>query len=468
MPKGNGNTIVAVPEADQPYAPCVKEVPDGPGLAPVSLEIELRRGVWIEGKITDKTTGKPVTGFVEYFAHSKNPSLAEYPDFDGSVFSHHHPVREDGSYRIAGLPGPGLVAVLRRDYYLSAPERDDEFGTKQQGLSTAPYHLGFTSNYSALAEVDPPKGSDSLHRDITLDPGSTFPGIVLGPDGKPMTGARSWAVDSLEPMKTAEFTVSGMNPKEPPRDLVFLHPERGLVGIRGPPRRRGPWSPCGCGPERWRPGDWSIHKESRARGCRCGWPIGRPIRQSGGAIRTDLSRPTPKADSRSRPSSPSTRSSSEKGRSTTGPPSVVRFARGAHRPRGYPDRSGQGRTDRRDGDGTQTVGQAQTHPGAQAGGRADYRADRRPGGPADSGGHGSGRLDLQGEGRRPDSLAGGRAAGRAALGGVPAPRGGQGEALRQGGDRSPGPVPPGRTRCREGRHALDRRDPRSPTRPWTS
>ena len=239
MPKGNGNTIVAIPEADQPYAPCVKQVPDGPGLAPVSLEIELRRGVWIEGKITDKTTGKPVTGFVEYFAHSKNPSLAEYPDFDGSVFSHHHPVQEDGSYRIAGLPGPGLVAVLRRDYYLSAPERDDEFGTKQQELSTAPYHLGFTSNYSALAEVDPPKGSDSLHRDITLDPGSTFPGIVLGPDGKPMTGARSWAVDALEPMKTAEFTVSGMNPKEPPRDLVFLHPERGLVGIARPPQEKG-------------------------------------------------------------------------------------------------------------------------------------------------------------------------------------------------------------------------------------
>ena len=176
---------------------------------------------------------------MEYFAHSKNPSLAEYPDFDGSVFSHHHPVQEDGSYRIAGLPGPGLVAVLRRDYYLSAPERDDEFGTKQQALSTAPYHLGFTSNYSALAEVDPPKGSNALHRDITLDPGLTFPGIVLGPDGKPITGARSWAVDSLEPMKTAEFTVSGMNPKEPPRDLVFLHPERGLVGIARPPQEKG-------------------------------------------------------------------------------------------------------------------------------------------------------------------------------------------------------------------------------------
>ncbi|SIO61105.1 Signal transducer regulating beta-lactamase production, contains metallopeptidase domain [Singulisphaera sp. GP187] len=239
MPKGKGNTIVAVPKADQPYAPCVKEVPDGPGLAPVSLEIELRRGVWIEGKITDKATGKPVTGFVEYFAHSKNPSLAEYPEFDGSVFSHHHPVQEDGSYRIAGLPGPGLVAVLRRADYLSAPERDDEFGTQQRELSTAPYHLGFTSNYSALAEVDPPRGSNSLHRDITLDPGSTFPGIVLGPDGKPMTGARSWAVDSLEPMKTAEFTVSGMAPKEPPRDLVFLHPERGLVGIVRPPQEKG-------------------------------------------------------------------------------------------------------------------------------------------------------------------------------------------------------------------------------------
>ena len=88
--------------------------------------------------------------------------------------------------------------------------------------------------------------------------------------------------------------------------------------------------------------------------------------------------------------------------------------------------------------------------------RPHHGPDRRPGRPAHSGGHGSGRLDPQGQGRRPDALARGRAAGRAAVGGVPAPRGRQGEALRQGGDRCPGPVPHRGPGCREGRHALDR------------
>src|SRR5262249_113813 len=58
MPKGEGYTIVAIPDGDRPYVAMHKDVPDGPGLAPVTVDIELKRGVWIEGKITDKVTGK--------------------------------------------------------------------------------------------------------------------------------------------------------------------------------------------------------------------------------------------------------------------------------------------------------------------------------------------------------------------------------------------------------------------------
>ena len=46
----------AVPERSRPH------VPDSPGLDPVTVDFELKRGIWIEGKITDKVTGKPVQG----------------------------------------------------------------------------------------------------------------------------------------------------------------------------------------------------------------------------------------------------------------------------------------------------------------------------------------------------------------------------------------------------------------------
>ncbi len=66
MPKGEGNSIKAVPGSDQPYVVSLKDVPDSPGLDPVEADLELKRGVWIQGKITDKVTGKPLQEDLSY------------------------------------------------------------------------------------------------------------------------------------------------------------------------------------------------------------------------------------------------------------------------------------------------------------------------------------------------------------------------------------------------------------------
>ena len=83
-------------------------VPDSPGLDPVTADFELKRGIWIEGKITDKATGKPVQANVCYHAQPENPNLAVYgyvPDEATRT------ANEDGSYRLVGMPGPGIVAT---------------------------------------------------------------------------------------------------------------------------------------------------------------------------------------------------------------------------------------------------------------------------------------------------------------------------------------------------------------------
>ena len=78
MPKGEGNQIKAVPGSDQPYLISYKDVPDSPGLDPVTADFELKRGIWIEGKLTDKVTGKPVVGNVSYHAQPDNPNQNVY------------------------------------------------------------------------------------------------------------------------------------------------------------------------------------------------------------------------------------------------------------------------------------------------------------------------------------------------------------------------------------------------------
>jgi RNA polymerase sigma factor (sigma-70 family) len=248
MPRGEGGKVMIVPPDDQPYVAAHAEVPDTPGFDPVTVDFELKRGVWIEGKITDKLTGKPLRGSVQYYAMAANPNLRDHPGFSGTD-NHTVAAKADGSYRVAGLPGPGLLAVYyQRDNYLRANVRDDEFGAKEDTdhpLETAPFILFFTSNYSAIARFDAAKGVDVVKRDITLDPGWMFTGKVLGPDGKPLTGVRGfglaswdWWLSDDEELSKGEFTVRGFDPQKP-RDVLFMHREKGLVGATRPPTVKG-------------------------------------------------------------------------------------------------------------------------------------------------------------------------------------------------------------------------------------
>jgi RNA polymerase sigma factor (sigma-70 family) len=243
LPKGEGNKIRLVPRDDQPYLSVHAVVPDNPGLDAATVDFELNRGIWIEGRVTDKVTGKPVRGSVDYFALENNPHVRHHPGFDGTIPPvWGHETKEDGSFRVVGLPGPGLIAVFYTGEHLLAPDRDDGYGIKERVLYTAPRQLGFLINYTALARIDPPKGVESVKRDVTLDPGWTFTGTVNGPDGKPLDGARSFGLTdrgwSHEPMKTAEFKVLAFSSRRP-RDVFFQHLEEGLVGVMQPPQEDG-------------------------------------------------------------------------------------------------------------------------------------------------------------------------------------------------------------------------------------
>jgi RNA polymerase sigma factor (sigma-70 family) len=240
MPKGEGNRIQVVPGNDQPYLISYADVPDSPGLDPVTADFELKRGIWIEGKVTDKVNGKPVVGEMSYHAQADNPNQSVY-----GYATDPNPratVHEDGSYSVAGMPGPGMVVVRFVDGYLRAHERDDEFGTKEISIPTVPLP---TMNYTAMARIDPARGVETVTRDVTLDPGWTFTGTLLGPDGQPLAGAWGIGLDSREDpwerqetMMTAQFKVRRFNPHHP-RPLLFQHPHKGLVGVGQPPKNQG-------------------------------------------------------------------------------------------------------------------------------------------------------------------------------------------------------------------------------------
>jgi protocatechuate 3,4-dioxygenase beta subunit len=230
LPRGEGNQIHVVPSLDLPYEGPVLEVPDRFGPDPVTVDVELKRAVWIEGQLTDRATGKPVRGRVMYFVRDGNPNVGDYAGFIGGL-DRAVETSEDGKYRILGLPGPGLITVFRnhQKVYVYGAEREGEEGLMEDvSMSQV--------NFAASVPINPAKGSESVRCNVEVVRGWTFTGTLRGPDGKPLVGAVMG--NSSKKMETAEFTVRQFNPRRP-RPLFFRHREKGLVGVAQPPKEDG-------------------------------------------------------------------------------------------------------------------------------------------------------------------------------------------------------------------------------------
>ena len=139
LQKGNGegrsgrNVIAVVPNDEQPYFMLTRvRVPKTPGLAPATLDFKLTRGLWITGRAIDRETGKPVPCAVVYAPFLSNPLAANLPEFKqqgGNIADMtRHLARPDGTFRLVGLPGRGLVAAksIARSYRVGAGTKSTE------------------------------------------------------------------------------------------------------------------------------------------------------------------------------------------------------------------------------------------------------------------------------------------------------------------------------------------------------
>jgi len=223
-----------VPNDDQPYLVSGADVPDTKGLIPVTVDFDLKRGVWIKGRVNNNATGKPIPyGRVEYYALADNQHLKEADGFDQAIFGERSVnVAADGCYHVIGLPGPGIVAVVISDHYLLANQTDDARENEPQ--NTVPFSVQPIS-YNRFARIDPPAGADSFACDVSVSLGLSFSGKILDPSGKPLAGVRAYGLSGWggwehPPLPTADFQVLAYNPHRP-RKILFLDPEHKLGGV---------------------------------------------------------------------------------------------------------------------------------------------------------------------------------------------------------------------------------------------
>ena len=199
------------------------------------MEIELHRGIWITGKVTDKKTGHPIKGVpLHYLPFLENKFAQATPEFGPNrsvlvIVRDRYKTKPDGTYRLVGLPGRAIVGVAlwdrvpyRYGYGADSIEGKDEHGRFATWWN--PFPAGEASLLS-MKEIKPPERAEVVNLDLQLDPGASVRVRVVDRDGKPLPGTgviRRMSTSNLETMPEAEFDVVALGPGEE-RGMVVWH-----------------------------------------------------------------------------------------------------------------------------------------------------------------------------------------------------------------------------------------------------
>ncbi len=200
MPKGRANELLIVPTDEQPYFMQEFSVPDPAGLGTIAVEVDLHKGIWIEGKVTDKGTGAPVAdAWLHYFPFLDNPFAQKTPEFNGGGYSaafgyqDRYKTRSDGRYRTVGLPGRAILGVID---YSGKPYRQGAGSELIKGMSDHGHFPVYVNPVppgrlfpTSMKEINPEAKADVVRLDIELDPGARVGLKLVDPEDKPVTNA---------------------------------------------------------------------------------------------------------------------------------------------------------------------------------------------------------------------------------------------------------------------------------------
>jgi len=233
-----GYPLTFLPSDDQPYFVRNISVPDPPGIEPVAVEVELYRGIWITGKVTDKRTGQPITGVrLHYFPFLENKFAQATPEFgpNRSVLDRdRYQTKSDGTYRLVGLPGRAIIGVVPSDRvpYRFGYGSESIKGMDERGQFATYWNPGPAGKTWLLAmkEINPVEGTEAVHLDLELDPGATVRVRVVDREGKPVHGSsviQRTSTGARATMPQADFDVVALGPGDE-RIMLVRHVGRKL------------------------------------------------------------------------------------------------------------------------------------------------------------------------------------------------------------------------------------------------
>lgn len=243
--KGPRYTVFARPADGSVYFPTMAKAADIAGLDPLTIDLKVKAGVLVRGRLKDAATGKPIIGTVHYWALAGNPHVDDIPvgEEAGLVYTLDVRTKPDGTFAIATLPGKGFLSVTADGWYPAA--RVDPAGfAEKAGIASTPDELAIAVGGMAITSVE--QESYQAIRFLTIDPArppmeqvieltaaEPVRGRVVDPGGKPLDDVRICGLlearESWSSPRTGEFLARPPHP-ERPRRLMFRHDGRKLIG----------------------------------------------------------------------------------------------------------------------------------------------------------------------------------------------------------------------------------------------
>jgi hypothetical protein len=158
--------------------PCQGWADDTTGYAPVTIDLRVRKGVVVTGRIIDKGTGKPVAGWALIGVPAGNTSVKDYPEFNSSAWFPMQQTDDKGRFRVVAIPGPVLLfgQPNNADYMkYKPPVADPKY---PQFFKTFGDHTAYIMAGGAISPLqgrsckvlEIPAGAEELEQDIVLEP----------------------------------------------------------------------------------------------------------------------------------------------------------------------------------------------------------------------------------------------------------------------------------------------------------
>jgi RNA polymerase sigma factor (sigma-70 family) len=177
--KASGYMVEVVADTAAGYMPSQAWADDTIGYEPVTIDLHVKKGVIVTGRMIDKGTGKPLVGFAMIGVPQGNPSVKDYPAFEQSAWFPVQDTDGEGRFRVVAIPGPVLL--------MGGPRTWDEMAKYKPPVADPKYPQFFqkfadhTAFLMSGGTISPLQGRFCKVLDIKADAKVVEQDIVLEP-----------------------------------------------------------------------------------------------------------------------------------------------------------------------------------------------------------------------------------------------------------------------------------------------